>query len=228
MFPNKDFHIVHSTNIGNLPKILESQSLKPIGSQKNRTTEFYKSAKDLGDIQKYKKSIFYSIIFPDDDSYPIFEEIDETAIHFVFSPKLITSKLKSSPKEEPFFCKGWHYGKFDKSCFYYDKKLSLNKNLNNWRKKANKYIQSYQEYRDENPFLLKGLLNTFGTLNTELLLEGETFLDIPELEYIYVPEQEYFYSDIQESNYKKIEKLIQKYPELPWIRENPFYDYDSI
>jgi hypothetical protein len=76
--------------------------------------------------------------------------------------------------------------------------------------------------------LLEGLLNTFGTLNTELLLEGETFLDIPELEYIYVPIQEYFYSDIQESNYKKIEKLMDKYPELPWIRENPFYDYDSI
>ena len=51
-------------------------------------------------------------------------------------------------------------------------------------------------------------------------------MDIPELEYIYVPVQEYFYSDIQESNYKKIEKLIQKYPQLPWIRENPFYDYE--
>ena len=37
-----------------------------------------------------------------------------------------------------------------------------------------------------------------------------------------------FYNDIQESNYKKIEKLMNKYPELPWMRENPFYDYDSI
>ena len=35
MFHNKDFYIIHSTNIGNLPKILESQSLKPIGSKKD-------------------------------------------------------------------------------------------------------------------------------------------------------------------------------------------------
>ena len=80
MFSNKDFYIVHSTKIGNLPKILESQSLKPIGSQKDgvkkkkRNTLFFEQAKELGDIQKYKKSIFYSIIFPDDDKYPIFEE----------------------------------------------------------------------------------------------------------------------------------------------------------
>ncbi len=234
MFPNKDFYIVHSTNIGNLPKILESKSLKPIGIQKDggknkkRFGEFLSQAKELGDIQKYKKSVFYSIIFPDDDSYPIFEETDEADIHFIFSPKLITSKLKASPKEEPFFCKRWHYGKFTKDCFYYDKKLSLNKNLNNWRKNVKEYIKDYQTYINKpKPYSYKSL-NMFGTINAELLLEGETFLDIPELEYIYVPVQEYFYNDKQKTEYKKIEKLMNKYPELPWIRVNPFYGYDSI
>lgn len=241
-FPTNKFYVTHFTEHDELIKIVKSRSLKPTNLIRESNKDFVSRYEDLakengyGNMEKYGKSIFYSIIFPDNDGIPIIK-IHKLNVLFVFSPKIIEDNAKMIGRrgvtETPIFCKGWDYGKINKEkCIKYNKDLSLNKNLNIFRNRIQDYINRYHEngkVYEEKLFQVESQ-----TLNTELLMEGEMPIDL-DLLYIYVPEIMIMSESVvkkypmfaKANEYKKelkeeVEKVIAENPDLPWIRTDPF------
>jgi hypothetical protein len=243
-FPVEKFYVSHFTDINRIRNILKSHALQPSGMQKNYVGRYRENAEEHGDLEKYNKSVFYSIIFPDDNGVPIFKESRITGYgFFVFSPKIIEDNAKivgrRGVSELPIFCKAWNYGKIrEEYCHTYDTDKSLEENLNSWRQVMSENIKQYMIDPET-----KRLTSAEGrTLNTELLLEGEMPIDM-DLIAIYIPKVKHIVVKLSEDFYKKypfmrgseehmkkqhedeekvIETLIKENPDLPWTRENPF------
>jgi len=255
------FYVSHFTRTSNVKEIIEARALQPVKiqkeifeSKKTKSVEFsesyyYESAVEYGDQEKYGRSNFYSIIFPDSKGNPIFRthnkwgELSDTYTYFIFSPKIIEDNAKMvgtrGVTEPPVFCKGWTYGKINPDrCNYYNNDLSLEENLNNWRNSIIKGIERYEK----DPYTEKTVQVESLTLGTEIMIEGEMPIDL-DLMYIYIPKSEFVPGNYPKNFYKKmpdmkemeeelkkeaeeseskIQKMIDKYPELPWIREDPF------
>jgi hypothetical protein len=251
-FPIEKFYVSHFAKIHNLKKILESRSLQPPKLQRQifkekkpeeewSGSDYYENAKERGgDIEKYDKSIFYSILFPDSKGNPIFRDTKSRYVYFIFSPRIIEDNSSMIGRygitEPPVFCEGWSYGKIkEEDCRYYNKDLTLEENLNSWRDSILYMIKDYEE----DPSKERLIQAESDTLNAELLMEGEMPIDM-DLLYIYIPNFEsifeYNYTEEQlkkfpflvkakesmEKQKKELETLIKEYPDLPWTRENPF------
>ena len=251
MFPIEKFYVSHFTRVHNLKSIIEARALQPPIFQENFDSYYYETAEEKGNQEKYKKSIFYSIIFPDSKGIPIYRDEEFGGgqagggyVYFIFSSKIIEDNANMLNRrhitELPIFCKGWNYGKTDiDKCDIYDTNISLYENLNKWREKIKKAIQKYEE----DPYQESLVSAESNTLGTELLMEGEMPIDM-DLITIYIPKFEYkprpklseaFYEKypsfrgseerqkkIYETNEIVIENLIKEHPDLPWTRENPF------
>jgi hypothetical protein len=252
MYSSDKFYVCHFTSKNNLKKIIDSMSLQPLSLQEKifkhndldkewNPTDYYESSETEGDPEKYKRSIFYSILFPDNDGIPIFNPpVVGKEAYFIFSPKIISDNAnmvgKHNIQEGPIFCKNWNFGKIiPKWCTSYDSSKSLDENLNTWRNSIITGIQKYHEGNKEyNPDLMPV---ESGALGTELLMEGEMPIEA-DLKYIYVPEANN-QSEMMESfakmniKYEKvierikqeesdIQKLMEENDHLPWIRKNPF------
>ena len=261
IFPEEKFYVSHYTRTSNVEDIIKSRALQPVKIQKEifesentNSSEFsepyyYESAAEYGNQEKYAKSNFYSIIFPDSKGKPIFRthnkwgELSDTYTYFIFSPKIIEDNAKMvgtrGVTEPPVFCKGWTYGKINPDrCNYYNNDLSLKENLNNWRNSILVGIERYEK----DPYAEKTVQVESLTLGTEIMMEGEMPIDL-DLMYIYIPKSEFAPGNYPKNFYKKlpdlkemeeelrkeaeeseseIQKMIDKYPELPWIREDPF------
>jgi hypothetical protein len=255
-YPSNKFYITYFTRLKGLKDILKTRSIQPFGVQKENFTlenpdkvwsfdSIYNAAKAIGNLDKYLKSVAYTIMFPDKKGNIIFEEnkLNNDFVYVVFSPKIIednaTMKGQRDVSELPIFCDGLKYGKYNsEKCSYYDTKKSLKENLNSWRELIMKKIDTYEI----NPQEYKLISLETKTLETELLIEGEMPIDM-DLIAIYIPKTKYEIIDYPESYYKqhpymrevakkmknlykeeeeKIQEIIDKYPELPWTRENPF------
>lgn len=251
MYPDTKFYVSHFSNKYHLKDILESYSLQPLDLQKSIFKHkypekewydpvFYEIAEEKGNVEKYSKSIFYSIIFPDNDGIPIFSPyIGADRVYFIFSPKIIEDNVKmlgsNNITELPIFCQGWYYGKFtEEKCTIYNTNKSLVENLNNFRSTKQNSIDYYhkigKQYKEE-------IIPPFsGTLRSELLMEGEMPIE-SDLLYIYVPKinsKKYpkkmieKFPELAETNEEelqfeaKLQILMDTNPHLPWIRENPF------
>lgn len=251
MYSSDKFYISHYTHKNNLKDILTSFSLQPLQLQQELlnksnpnnefTSEYFEDSKEKGNPEKYKKSIFYSILFPDNDGIPIFDpQVPGMEAYFIFSPKIVEDNANMvgtrDITEGPIFCKGWNYGKIiSDKCILYDSKKSLKENLNIWRKSIESVIQKYHENEKIYSSDYMSVMN--GTLGSELLMEGEMPIEL-DLLHIYVP-----YPTIQIQmaeamsskmpifqgiidDYKKqeeeLEQMIKKYDHLPWTREHPF------
>lgn len=246
MYSSDKFYICHYTSKENLKDILSSFSLQPLQLQqellnKSIQNDYFEDSKEKGNPEKYKKSIFYSILFPDNDGIPIFDpQVPGMEVYFIFASKIIEDNANMirthNITEGPIFCKGWNYGKISsEKCISYDIKKSLKENLNNWRDSIKFLIEKYHKNKKVYDSEYMSVMN--GTLGTELLMEGEMPIEL-DLLYIYVP-----YPTIQIEmaksmssiipgyekileNYKKkeqeIEEMIKKYDYLPWTREHPF------
>jgi hypothetical protein len=247
-FPTDKFYVTHFTEHKELIKIVKSRSLQPtnlireIFQKENPGKEWSSRYEDLaeergeGDLEKYGKSVFYSIIFPDNDGLPIILP-NKLNVLFVFSPKIIEDNAnmvgRRGVTENPIFCKGWHFGEIkEDKCIRYNKDLSLNKNLNNFRNKIQDFIERY--HKNGKVYEEKLFHAESQTLNSELLMEGEMPIDL-DLLYIYVPDiimtpealikKHPMFAKANE--YKKelqaeVDKVIEENPDLPWIRTNPF------
>jgi hypothetical protein len=249
-FPTEKFYVSHFTGIGSLEEIIKSRSLQPPKVQREVYLEenpgeewegsnYYENAKERGgDIDKYDKSVFYSILFPDSNGKPTFRKDKvERIAYFIFSPQIIEDNAKMVGRrgvtEPPVFCKGWSYGKIkNEKCNYYDSSKSLQENLDSWRTIMLPMIQKFEE----DPFLEKLVQAESKALNAELLMEGEMPIDM-DLLYIYIPQGiEFNYTEEQIKKYpflknamegrkimdEKLERLIRENPDLPWTHENPF------
>jgi hypothetical protein len=242
-FPVEKFYVSHFTDIKRIRNIITSRALQPAGMQKNYVGRYRENAEEHGDLEKYDNSVFYSIIFPDDDGVPIFKESRITGYgFFVFSPKIIEDNAKMVGRrgvsELPIFCKAWNYGKIHEHCYTYETDKSLEENLNSWRQIMSENIKQYMiDPETERLTSAEGR-----TLNTELLLEGEMPIDmdliaiyIPKVKHIVVKHSEAFLAKYpfmrgSEERMKKkyedeeaeVENLIKEHPDLPWTRENPF------
>lgn len=243
-FPTDKFYVSHFTRVHNLENIIKVRALQPPIFQENFDSYYYETAEEKGNQEKYKKSIFYSIIFPDSKGNPIYrnEEFDGGQAgggyaYFIFSPKIIEDNANMLNRrhisELPIFCKGWNYGKTDiDKCDNYDTNISLYENLNKWRNKIKKSIQKYEE----DPYQEKIVSVESNTLGTELLMEGEMPIDM-DLIAIYIPEQiiyQYTEEQIKKKPFlekvqdglrkeaEELETLIKENPDLPWTREFPF------
>jgi hypothetical protein len=239
-FPQEKFYVSHFTQITRLRNIIEARALQPTGMSK-ASGHYTEQAKDK---KKYKRSVFYSVMFPDDDGVPIFKDNLPVPgfVYFVFSPKIIEDNAnmvgKHGVKEGPIWCKGWNYGKIHEHCYYYEKDKSLSENLHTWRDLIQDKIDLYKS--DPNTEKLTSVESR--TLNTELLMEGEMPIDM-DLLHIYIPKVIYKpikYSEAflqkyplmrgaeerMRKNYEEeeaeVERLIKENPDLPWTRENPF------
>ena len=254
MFPENKFYVSHFTRTHNLKEILESRALQPVNLQKALDPKFaepdyYESAAEYGNQEKYGRSNFYSIIFPDSKGKPIFRthnkvgELSETYVYFIFSSRIIEDNAKMVGNhdviEPPVFCKGWTYGKITKErCSYYDSSISLKDNLNLWRDSIIKGIKKYEE----DPYTEKLVQPESLTIATEIMIEGEMPLDL-DLIYIFIPKNNFVPGKYPKSFYKKmpdmrelekelkkeyddadkkLQELMDKYPELPWTRDDPF------
>jgi hypothetical protein len=249
-FPAEKFYVSHFTKIHNLKKILKSHSLQPQKLQQQLFEEenieeewygsdYYENAKERGgDIEKYNKSIFYSILLPDSKGNPIFRDRKYRYVYFIFSPRIIEDNADMIGRHGvtalPVFCEGWSYGKIkEEDCRYYNTNLTLEENLNSWRDSVLYMIKDYEE----DPSKERLVQMESETLNTELLIEGEMPIDM-DLLYIYIPQDDFKYNYTEE-NLKKypflaktkafmekqkeeLENLIKEHPDLPWTRENPF------
>jgi hypothetical protein len=233
-----------------------SKIQKEVYEAENPGEEYYPSnyeetAQGIGDIEKYRKSIFYSIIFRDDDGDPIFEPPRLSEAYLIFSPKIIEDNAKHimgfDEKSLPVFCNGWSYGKIKpEASKYYDTSLNLEENMKAWRSmlqsdidKYHKVYKNSKESINSNNILLEEKLIQVesGTLVSELLLEGEMPIDL-DLIYIYVSEEpeelrikmnqmyikigKEYVVEVREKQRQELEQLILDHPELPWIRKNPF------
>jgi hypothetical protein len=243
-FPVEKFYVSHFTDINRIRSIIKSRALQPAGMQKKYVGRYRENAERSGDLKKYDNSVFYSIVFPDNNGVPIFTSPFEGYAYLIFSPQIIEDNAKMIGRrgvsELPVFCKAWNYGKIREDyCHHYDKEISLEDNLNNWRQVMSRHIEQYMK----DPKTEKLTSQEGGTLNTELLLEGEMPIDM-DLITIYIPKFEYkprpklseaFYEKypsfrgseerqkkIYETNEIVIENLIKEHPDLPWTRENPF------
>ena len=250
MYSSDKFYISHYTHKDNLKHILNSFSLQPLQLQKELlnkdnpdnefTSEYFEDSKERGDPEKYKRSIFYSILFPDNDGIPIFDpQVPGMEVYFIFSSKIVEDNANMvgthDITEVPIFCKGWNYGKINSDkCISYDLKKSLEQNLNNWRDSIKTIIEKYHENNKIYSGDYMSVMN--GTLGSELLMEGEMPIEL-DLLHIYVPHPtiqiqmaEVMLSKMPNfqkiiDNYKKqeeeIEIMIKKYDHLPWTRQNP-------
>jgi hypothetical protein len=251
-FSTDKFYVSHFTSKDNLEYILESMSLQPLSLQeqlfkhKNPDKEFantyyYETSEDQGDPEKYKRSIFYSILFPDNDGIPIFNPPEPgKEAFFIFSPKIVSDNNSMvgnyNIQEGPIFCKGWHFGKTSsEKCIHYDNSKSLEENLNSWRTYVAPMIQVYHENNKEFTSGIMGVQS--GALGTELLLEGEMPIEL-DLVHIYVPPQTLQIQmmegmvkinpkfqkavDLMNQEEEEVEKLMKEFDYLPWTRENPF------
>lgn len=243
IYSTDKFFVTHFTEHSSLVKIVKSRSLQPTNLIRKISKESYVSryedmAKERGkgDLEKYGKSVFYSLIVPDNDGLPIIEDIKLNVL-FVFSPKIIEDNAEMVGRrdvtEEPIFCKGWHFGEIrEDKCVRYDKTLSLNKNLNNFRNKIQDYIDRY--HKNGKVYEEKLFQAESQTLNSELLMEGEMPIDL-DLLYIYVPNvliyseataKKYpMFAKVNEYNKElqaEVEKVMAENPDLPWIRTFPF------
>jgi hypothetical protein len=243
MFPVEKFYVSHFTDIKRIRSIIASRSLQPSGMQKEYVGRYRENAEEHGDLEKYNKSLFYSIVFPDDNGIPIFEKSLVSGYgFFVFSPKIIEDNAdmlgRRGVSELPIFCRGWAYGEIHEHCYTYESDKSLKENLNIWRTIVHENIKQYmKDPKTERLISAEGR-----TLNTELLLEGEMPIDmdliaiyIPKVKHIVVKYPEAFlvkypsFRGSEERMKKKyedeeaeIENLIKENPDLPWTRENPF------
>jgi hypothetical protein len=256
MYSNDKFYVSHFTSKDNLKYILESMSLQPLSLQEKifkhknpkgewNPTYYYESSETEGDPEKYKRSIFYSILFPDNDGIPIFNPpFIGHDVYFIFSSKIISDNAnmvgKHNIQEGPIFCKNWNFGKIiPKWCTSYDSSKSLDENLNSWRALLSKSIQTYHEGNKEYNSDLMPMES--GALGTELLIEGEMPIEA-DLKYIYVPRgnlemniieklgkinpiyEKLSEKMIEQTNFdeKNIEDLMKSYDYLPWTTTNPF------
>ena len=252
MYSVDKFYVSHYTSKNNLKYILESMSLQPLALQEKifkhkhpdkewSNTDYYETSEDQGDPEKYKRSIFYSILFPDNDGIPIFNPpVPGKEAFFIFSPKIISDNAdmvgKYNIQENPIFCKGWHFGKTSsESCVNYDNSKSLDENLNTWRNSLSKVIQVYHENNKEFTSGIMGVQS--GALGTELLMEGEMPIEL-DLVHIYVPPGTLQIQMIEgfaknnpkyekaiekmKQDEKDIEELMKSYDYLPWTTTNPF------
>jgi hypothetical protein len=253
MYTLDKFYVSHFSSKFALKSILESYALQPLGlrreifKQKHKDDKtsvwhdplFYEFARDEGSTEKYDKSIFYSIIFPDNDGNPIFKPTQNDKVYFIFSPKIIEDNVTmlntKNFTELPIFCSGWYYGKTpEEKCIVYDTSKSLTENLNNFRTIKNWAIDFYHKNGKQYLHNIMPLLS--GTLRSELLMEGEMPLEL-DLVYIYVPKSKpvkytqkmlKMFPDLLEVDKEleleelKLQKLIDENPHLPWIRKNPF------
>jgi hypothetical protein len=242
-FPVDKFYISHFTDIDRIQSILDARALQPAGMQKNYVGRYRENAEEHGDLEKYDKSVFYSIVFPDDNGIPIFKESRISGYgFFVFSPKIIEDNAnmlgRHNVSENPIFCRGWAYGEIHENCYTYDNDKSLEENLNLWRSIMTENIKQYMiDPETERLTSAEGR-----TLNTEILMEGEMPIDmdliaiyIPKVKHIVVKHSEAFLAKYpfmrgSEERMKKkyeyeeaeVERLIKENPDLPWTRENPF------
>jgi hypothetical protein len=243
-FPVEKFYVSHFTRIHNLENIIKARALQPRIFQEDFNSYYYEQAEELGNQEKYKKSIFYSIIFPDSKGIPIYRDEEFGGgqagggqAYFIFSPKIIEDNANMLNRryitELPIFCKGWNYGKTDiDKCDSYDINISLYENLNKWRNTVKESIRKYEE----DPYQESLVSVESNTLGTELLMEGEMPIDM-DLVVIYVPEQiiyQYTEEQLKKKPFLKkvqdglrmeaeeVETLIKENPDLPWTRENPF------
>ena len=84
-FPVEKFYVSHFTDINRIRSIVESRALQPSGMQKDYVGRYRENAEEYGYLKKYDKSVFYSIVFPDDNGIPIFEEepaVNDSAVFF--------------------------------------------------------------------------------------------------------------------------------------------------
>jgi len=107
---SKEFYISHFTTLEALVDIVKIGSLLPLCDQKSlygekcKLPKYYDTVKGIGDLDKYDKSIFYSIIFLD-NSRLLFKP-NPGKIYLIFPPKILTGRIST-------FCKGWSYGKIE-------------------------------------------------------------------------------------------------------------------
>jgi len=242
-FPTDKFYVTHFTEHKHLKKIIESRSLQPTNlirelNDNNYISRYEDMSENIGkgDLEKYGKSVFYSIVFPDNDGLSIIHP-HKLNVLLIFSPKIIEDNAnmvgRRGVTETPIFCKGWHFGEIkEEDCLKYDKSLSLNKNLNIFRNHIQDLIDRYHKngkVYEEKLFQVESQ-----TLNSELLMEGEMPIDL-DLLYIYVPDIIMTPDALIKKNpmfakaneYKKelqveVEKVIAENPDLPWIRSFPF------
>jgi hypothetical protein len=242
-FPVEKFYVSHFTDIDRIQSILDTRALQPAGMQKNYVGRYRENAEEHGDLEKYNKSVFYSIVFPDDNGIPIFEKSFISGYgFFVFSPKIIEDNAnmlgRHNVSENPIYCRGWNYGEIHEHCYTYETDKSLEENLNTWRNIESEKIKQYmKDPKTEHLISAEGR-----TLGTELLMEGEMPIDM-DLITIYIPKvkrtvlkypeaflAKYPFMRGSEERMKKkyedeeaeVERLIKENPDLPWTRENPF------
>lgn len=242
-FPVEKFYVSHFTDIKRIQSILDARALQPSGMQKKYIGRYRENAEEHGDLKKYDKSVFYSIIFPDDNGVSIFKESFINGYgFFIFSPKIIEDNAgmlgRRNVSELPIFCRGWAYGEIHENCYKYDSDKSLEENLNSWRQIMSENIKQYMiDPETERLTSAEGR-----TLNTELLLEGEMPIDM-DLIAIYIPKVKLNFLKVSEALLLKypwmkgaderakkryedeeaeVERLIKENPDLPWTRENPF------
>jgi hypothetical protein len=242
MFPVEKFYVSHFTDIKRIRSILESHALQPSGMQKEYGGRYRENVEEKN-LKKYDNSVFYSIVFPDDNGIPIFEESRISGYgFFVFSPKIIEDNAdmlgRRGISELPIFCQGWAYGEIHEHCYTYESDKSLEENLNIWRTIVHENIKQYmKDPKTENLLSAEGR-----TLGTELLLEGEMPIDmdliaiyIPKVKPIIIKYPEDFLAKYPfmrgsderakkryEDEEAEVENLIKENPDLPWTRENPF------
>jgi hypothetical protein len=247
MYTLDKFYVSHFSRKSALKDILKSYALQPLGLRREIFKEkypekewydpqFYEDAKNEGDIVKYDKSIFYSILFPDNDGIPIFKPTISHNIYFIFSPKIIEDNVNmvntKNVTELPIFCSGWYYGKKpEEKCIVYDTSKSLVENLNIFRETKSQAIDFY--HKNGKQYFRNIMPIQSGTLRSELLMEGEMPIEL-DLEYIYVPkfkpevysqEMLKMFPGLRKANKEEeleLQKLMDENPHLPWIRENPF------
>jgi hypothetical protein len=250
MYTLDKFYVSHFSNKSVLKDILKSYALQPLGLRREIFKEkypekewydstYYEIAETKGNTVKYDKSIFYSILFPDNDGIPIFKPTQDDKVYFIFSPKIIEDNVNmvniENITELPIFCNDWNYGKTSKEkCIVYDTSKSLVENLNIFRETKSQAIDFY--HKNGKQYFRNIIPIESGTLRSELLMEGEMPIEL-DLVYIYVPKfkpVEYsqkmlkMFPELRNANKtQELEELeLQKYmdenPHLPWIRENPF------
>jgi hypothetical protein len=245
-FNSDKFFVCHFTDKDKLRSIVENYALVPPNVLKRMYeethlgeewsgTRYMNLAEDreTGSMKKYMKSIFYSILFPDNNGDTMFRPYNGLA-YFIFSPKIIQDNASMighrDVTEEPIFCKGWNFGTIsEEKCIHYNTSKSLEENLHTFRDHVSAMIDAYSENKDA-----EKVFQAEGVPNCELLMEGEMPIEL-DLLHIYVPRQNFAFMEKLDKNsffYKgllvlkevdeSMDKLIEEYPYLPWTRENPF------
>jgi hypothetical protein len=244
-FSKDKFFVCHFTYKDRLRSIVENYALVPpkvlkrIYEVENPGEEWEGSwymnlaeERETGNMNKYMKSIFYSILFPDNNGDTMFKPVN-TLAYFIFSPKIIQDNAAMvghrDVTEGPIFCNGWNFGNTsEEECIHYNTSKSLEENLHIFRDKVSTMIDIYSKYN-----YTEKVFQSEGVPNCELLMEGEMPIEL-DLLHIYVPRQNFNLEKMNKNNifYKaylglkeqdeSIDKLIEEYPHLPWTRENPF------